>query len=213
MIFAKRAIVALALLAGLPPSAALAYDASWYKTDFWAGEYPHGFTLEKNVTAKIRAAPDPGAPRTIDCAMKKGATYHPWNSKRVAASKLEFMSYVPTETYVIKTPVTLTLRNEKTDTDKKISFNKGDEWTYLTYYAEGMFKMSFQGTHFTAEQDLFEASREQAVKGSHKDRVDDEWMKLTCANGKIGWLLARDVLGKPPYGSPNFIEYGVAKDK
>ena len=215
MIFRKLTILNLALLpiAQLLPDSALAYDATWYKTDFWAGEYPHGFTLEKDVSTQIRATLDPQAPRTIDCAMKKGATYHQWNIERVVSAKLEFISYVPTVTYVIEKPAAFTLRNEQTDSDEKITFGKGDEWIYLTYYAEGAFKMSFKGTAYSAEQDLMEASREKDTKTLAKDRFVDEWLKLTCANGASGWLLSRDVLGKPPYGSPNFIEYGVAKDK
>jgi len=211
----KLAIRSLALLSIYPllTVTAFAYDATWYKTDFWVGEYPHGFTLEQSVTTLIRTAPDPLAAMTINCTMTKGATYHPWNSERVASSKLEFISYVPTETYVIKKPATFTLRNERTDIDEKITFGTGDEWTYMTYYAEGMFKMSFKGTAYTADQDLMEASQEKDTEALTKVRFVDEWMKLTCANGASGWLLLGDVLGKPPYGSPNFVDYGVAKDK
>ena len=211
----KRGLRSLALLSIYPllTVTAFAYDATWYKTDFWAGEYPHGFTLEQSVTTLIRTAPDPQAPMTITCTMKKGATYHPWNRERVASSKLEFISYVPTETYVIKKPATFTLRNEQTDSDEKITLGAGDEWTYMTYYAEGMFKMSFKGTAYTADQDLMEASLEKDTRASTKVRFVDEWMKLTCANGASGWLLLGDVLSKPAYGGPNFVEYGVAKDK
>ena len=211
----KFALCSLTLLAIYPflQATAFAYDATWYKTDFWAGEYPHGFTLEQSVTTQIRATPDPQAPRTINCTMKKGATYHPWNQERATSSKLEFISYVPKETFVIRKSATFTLRNEKTDTDEKIRFGMGDEWDYMTYYAEGMFKITFKGKAYTADQDLLEASLEKGAKASTKVRFVDEWMKLTCANGASGWLLLGDVLGKPPYGSPNFIDYGVAKDK
>ncbi len=215
MNYGKFAILSLALLTiyQFLTVSAFAYDATWYKTDFWAGEYPHGFTLEQNVTTLIRAAPDPQAPRTINCTMKKGATYHPCNRERVASSKLEFISYVPKEFFVITKPGTFTLRNEKTDTDEKVRFNIGDEWDYLTYYAEGMFKITFKGTAYTADQDLMEVSQEKGIISSTKARFVDEWMKLTCANGTSGWLLLADVLGKPPYGSPNFINFGVAIDK
>lgn len=211
----KFTIRSLALLTIYPflTVSAFAYDETWYKADFWAGEYPHGFTLEQNVTTLIRAEPDPQASRTITCSMKKGATYHPWNRERVASSKLEFISYVPKEFFIIKKPGTFTLRNEKTDTDEKIRFSIGDEWEYLTYYAEGLFKIAYKGTAYTADQDLIEASQEKDTKVSTKVRLVDEWMKLTCANGTSGWLLLGDVLGKPPYGSPNFINFGVTKDR
>jgi hypothetical protein len=189
-----------------------AYDASWYKTDFWAGEYPHGFTLKQDVTTQIRAAPDPKAPGTIKCTMKKGATYHPWNGKRVKSSKLEFITYVPTEIYVIKTPAKVYLRDEKTEKELEYSFKKGDEWTYLTYYAEGMFKMSFKGKSYAAEQDLMEISKEKGGKTSDKDRFDHEWMKLTCANGAKGWLLLSDTAGNPAFDGAKISEYGKASD-
>ena len=208
------AFVGLVLLSSAQsaPASASGYDASWYKTGFWAGEYPRGVTLTKNVTTQIRAEPDPDAPTAIGCALEKGATYHPWNEKRVVSSGLEFISYAPIVTYEIKKPSTFTLRDEKTDTEIKISFGKGDEWTYLTYYAEGMFKMTFKGTSYTAEQDLIEASKEKGGKASQKARETDEWLKLTCANGASGWLLLGEVLGQPGFSEPEILDYGKASD-
>jgi hypothetical protein len=203
------ATLALAQLFSTP---AQAYDASWFKTDFWAGEYPHGFTLKQDVTTKIRTKPDPDAARSIDCALKKGATYHPWNHNRVKSSKLDFISYVPTETYVIKRLGKVFLRDEKTDKEFKYSFKKGDEWTYLTYYAEGMFKMGLKGKSYTAEQDLMEISKEKGGKASNKDRTDHEWLKLTCANGAAGWLLLGDTIGNSAFDGAKIIEYGKATD-
>ncbi len=194
------------------PASASGYDASWYKAGFWAGEYPHGVTLKKNVTTQIRAEPDPHAARSIGCTLEKGATYHPWNEKRVVSSKLKFISYAPIVTYEIEKPSTITLRDEKTDTEVKLSFGKGDEWTYLTYYAEGMFKMAFKGTSYTAEQELIEASKEKGGKASQKARNVDEWLKLTCANGASGWLLLGEVLGQPGFSEPEILDYGKASD-
>jgi hypothetical protein len=205
--------LAFALITLLMPIPAQAYDASWYKSDFWSGEYPHGFTLKEDVTTQIRADHDPKAPREIACELKKGATYHPWNGERVKSNKLEFISFVPTVTYVIKETAKVYLRDEKTEKDLEFSFKKGDEWTYLTYYGEGMFRMTFQGTVYGAEQDLFEASREKEGNKPAKDRQDDEWMKLTCANGATGWLLMGDVIRQPAFDGPKYVEYGVALDK
>ena len=197
----------------LLPATAFAYDATWYKTDFWSGEYPNGFTLEQNVAVQIRAKSDVNASRTINCLMNKGATYHPWNHDRVASSKLEFVSFIPTVAYVIKTPDTVMLREDKTDEEKSVSFAKGDEWIYLTYYAEGAFKLSFRGKYYSANQDLLEVSQEKDAKASLEVRNEDEWMKLTCANNAVGWLLLSDVVNQPFFDSPNIIEYGNAKDK
>lgn len=210
----KIAVVVLisTLLTPVLIAPAQAYDASWYKTDFWSGEYPHGFTLKQGVTIKIRTKPDPDEARSIDCALKKGATYHSWNHSRVKSSKLEFISYVPTETYMIKRSGKVFLRDEKIDKEFKYSFKKGDEWTYLTYYAEGMFKIGLKGKSYTAEQDLMEISKEKGGKSSNKDRREHEWLKLTCANGAAGWLLLGDTIGNSAFDGAKIIEYGKATD-
>jgi hypothetical protein len=57
-----------------PASPAAKYGASWYKTDYWTGEYPHGFATARNETVKIREAPQ-DAPKSVSCALGKGATY------------------------------------------------------------------------------------------------------------------------------------------
>jgi hypothetical protein len=87
----------LGVSAGVP---AFAYDASWYKANRWSGEYPYGFTMAKDVTIKIRENLDPNAPKTISCQLKKGATYHQWNSKRVKSDKLEFVTFTKSRTNI-----------------------------------------------------------------------------------------------------------------
>lgn len=191
----------------------LAYDATWYKTDFWAGEYPNGFTLAKDFTTEIRETTDLDAARSVKCALKQGETYHQWNEDRVKASKLEFVSYVKKVAYEIKQPATLILQNEKTESDETIVFRAGDEWTYLTYYAEGAFRMEFKGVPYAAEQELFEYSQEKGKKEGDSDHEDHEWLKLTCANGKKGWLLFEDVAELPEFEKPDFPEYGKAEDR
>ncbi|MEC9367644.1 MAG: hypothetical protein VX871_03030, partial [Pseudomonadota bacterium] len=94
-------LLAFAAVTAAAPLPVRAYDASWYKTDFWAGEYPRGFTLDRNLRIAIRARDDPGASRNIDCALPKGATFHPWNDRRVKSSRLAFVSYVPKATYLV----------------------------------------------------------------------------------------------------------------
>lgn len=194
------------------PAAAFAYDASWYKTDFWAGEYPEGFTLKQDVTTNIRKKLDRDAPRDVTCTLKEGETYHPWNDERVKASKLEFVSYVKKVPYEIKGDATLTLMNEKSEKDVILNFERDDEWTYLTYYGEGAFRMEFKGVVYTADQSLFDVSREKGVDGANSNHELFEWMKLTCANGTTGWLLYEDVHNQPGYQRPEFPEYGKAVD-
>lgn len=191
---------------------AQAYDDTWYKADIWAGEYPSGFTLESDVVTKIRDAADPDAPRTIDCALKKGETYHPWNEARVRSSKLEFVSFEKKVEYVVRTPNTLTIYNEKTESDVEVAFAAGDVWTYLAYYAIGTFRLEFQGTHYKADHALVKISFLRSGKLPDHEHTYDEWLKLTCANGPTGWLLFADVAEDPQFKQPNFPEYGKALD-
>lgn len=204
------ASLAIVLGAAMPASA---YDDSWYKTDFWAGEYPEGFTIKQDVTTKIRKEPDHKTAREIECSLKKGETYHQWNEARVKSSKLEFVSLVKKVVYIIKEPASLALIDEESEKDTKINFDNGDEWTYLTYYAEGAFRMEFKGVVYTAEQSLFEVSGEKGAVGPNSIHETSEWMKLTCANGKTGWLLYEEVFKLPQLEKPEFPEYGVAIDK
>jgi len=214
MFHRKYALCAASFAAFLAASAPVqAYDDSWHKTDFWAGEYPEGFTLKQDVVTKIRKEPDHETEPGVDCALKKGETYHQWNEERVKASKLEFATYVKKIVYVITQPATLILQNEKTESDEKRDFEYGDEWTYLTYYAEGAFRMEYKGAVYTAEQELFEYSQEKGVVGPNSNHEQFEWMKLTCANGKTGWLLYEDVFKLPHFDKPEFPEYGRAIDK
>jgi hypothetical protein len=200
----------LSALASLILSApALAYDDTWYRADFWAGEYPNGFTLAEDVTVKIRKEARPAASRDVDCALKKGATYHPWNGERVKSDNLDFMSYVRKVTYRIKSRAKVLLQDEKKEADKEIDFKPGDTWTWLTYYGEGMFRMELAGTEYAADQALFDVSEE---KGD-REHEEDEWLKLTCTNGAQGWLLLADVVDEPAFDHPDFPEYGKAPDR
>lgn len=194
-------------------SPARAFDETWYKADFWGGEYPEGFTLKEDFETKIRATPDLKAERSINCALKKGETYHPWNEARVEASNLEFVTFVRKVIYVINKPVTLVLHNEILAEKEKVVFDADDEWIYLTYYAEGSFRMQFNGGVYTAEQSLFDASTEKGVIGANSAHEIFEWMKLTCANGATGWLLYDDVFELPQFEKPQFPEYGKAVDR
>jgi len=206
------ATLALCLWSPQQVAAAAPYDASWNKSDFWSGEYPHGFTLTEDATIKIRSTLDPKAPRDIDCALKKGATYHPWNAARVDSDGLNFLSYGRLVPYVVTKPVKVIAQTQPGDEEVNLVFKKGDEWIYRTYYAEGMFEMTYKGKIYAADQDLMEASKEKPGQAS-SDAGPDEWMKLTCANGVTGWLLFADTADQPAYAEPEFSDYGVALDK
>src|SRR5262249_58886585 len=81
------------------PASPVKYDASWYKAEYWGREYPDGFTVDDDMTLRIRATPQVGAPKAKSCALTKGATYHPWNKKRVAADHLKFVTFTRIVTF------------------------------------------------------------------------------------------------------------------
>jgi len=211
-------IFALVLHAGFAPSLAQAYDSSYYRTDFWGGEYPRGFTMSADKTIAIRSQPDPDSAPTIDCVLEKGATYHPWNEKRTKTSKLEFVTFVRTIDFEIKAPVSILVTDEETRKEETIAFRAGDRWTYLTYYAEGAFRMRFKGVVYSAEQDLFDASWELVDGSRRRDTREtrfeaDEWLRLVCANQARGWIFMREIADKPGFEGANVIKYGEAADR
>jgi hypothetical protein len=83
------------------PASPVKYNASWYRAEYWGREYPDGFTVDDDVTLGIRATPAIGAPKSVSCALRKGATYHPWNKKRVAADHLKFVTFTRIATFEI----------------------------------------------------------------------------------------------------------------
>ena len=76
---------------------------------------------------------------------------------------------------------------------------------------EGFFLMRFGAPVYTAYQDLIEHS--QSVNpAADVASSGDEWLKLRCANGAIGWILMRDVADNLAFGSANVTSYGRAED-
>jgi hypothetical protein len=90
----------LLTLNAIQPS--VAYDASWYRADSWGGEYPNGFTVSSDTTIMVRSKIDLKQKPTIPCQLTKGATFHPWNEKRVASDHLNFATFSKIEKYISK---------------------------------------------------------------------------------------------------------------
>jgi hypothetical protein len=128
------------------------------------------------------------------------------------SSKLAFVSYTPTVVYVVNRSGTFYLRDQSDDREFELTIEAGEEWSFLTYYAEGMFQMAYDGTIYTGEQDLYEASSPRELDNPLKDTEADEWLKLTCANGNRGWILMSEISQNPFFGEPNIVDYGQAAD-
>jgi hypothetical protein len=188
------------------------YDGSWYKTNGWGGEYPDGFTMARDVTAKIRGSLDLDAPKSISCVLRKGATYHPWNKKRVVSDRLEFIAFTRIETYELSSSYTVELSRRSDGSDTTIQFKKGDRWLYLAGLAEGAFLIKFNDTVYEAGQDLYEKSNKVDTPVNGDESEYDEWLRLRCANGAIGWIFFNEIIDEPAFSKPNIARYGHASD-
>jgi hypothetical protein len=191
------------------------YDASWYKADFWSGEYPGGFTMTQDATINIRSSPDPAAPKSTACLLKKNATYHPWNQDRVHSDHLEFISFTRIETYEVKESVTADLDPESGGESVARKFRKGERWFYLAAVSEGNFIMKAgDRVYTTGQQDLFEKSTKIDPSDGSGQEADnlDEWLKLTCANGAAGWIFLDEIRNDDRFSEAETIGYGCAGD-
>ncbi|HKD31556.1 MAG TPA: hypothetical protein VKC66_37340 [Xanthobacteraceae bacterium] len=203
------------------------YDASWYRAEYWGAEYPDGFTVDDDVTLRIRATPAVGASKSVSCALPKGATYHPWNKKRVAADHLKFVTFTRIVPFEITEDYSSGVWRFPGDVLMTLNFKKGDRWSLIAPGSEGFFLIRFGGKIYRAEQNLFSASAAVGGKpreehGSEEDgnrggNVVDveqhEWVRLKCATGAAGWIFYDEIRGAPGFSSPDECGYGCAEDR
>jgi len=191
---------------------AKAYDALWYKSDGWSGEYPYGFTMAKDITILIRETLDPDAPKTISCDLKRGATYHQWNSNRVKSDQLEFVSLTRIKTYEVKSDFRDELTRKSDGSTISMTFKKGDRWFFLKYLGEGAFVLKFKNDVYVNGGGLFGKSTEISPTNGDQDTYN-EWLKLKCANSIVGWIFVKDIKSVPGFAEANIPEYGEASDQ
>jgi len=168
--------------------------------------------MARNVTTKIRASLDLDAPKSISCVLRKGATYHPWNKKRVVSDRLEFISFTKIEAYEVNSSFTVDLPRRSDGVDTTIQFKKGDQWQYLAGLAEGAFLIRLNDTIYEASQDLYEKSTKVEAPVNGDESTYDEWLKLRCANGAVGWIFFNEIKDEPAFSGPNIAGYGHARD-
>ena len=182
-----------------------AYDSSWYKTDFWSGEYPAGVAVVRHhVQVMGRTAMDRNLKRTVKCALPYKAVFHPWNDKRNRLNQVRYFS----ATKII--PMTAKEDFSYVSDTKAIDIKKGDTVEYLNNFSEGSFAARYKGVEFGASQDLFD----------HLENVDfasfqeEDWLRLRCENGVRAWLAADEIRDAPGFGDwgPGLDGYGKAHD-
>ena len=208
--FSPHLAGALLALIATPVVAQSAYDESWHRSPFWSGEYPGGFSVLKDVTVELRPALDPAADKTIACDLPAKATYQPWNSARVEAQGLHFVSFTRVEEYRIKEAYTASFYRSEDGTMVELAFEAGDVWRDLVYYGEGAFLMEFEGVRYDGDQSLHDVS--EPVKPD-AERGYEEWLRINCPNNQWGWLFMGDVAAdEVTFGAPNITGYGEAAD-
>ena len=197
--------LALACLTSL--SAFAGYDKSWHKAEFWSGEYPNGVAVIKpGVRVKARAAMDKDAEPTIRCDLPYRAVFHEWNGSRVKANNVRFFTAAKIEKLVAKEDFSFAVD----DIDAKpLAIKKGQIIEYLIYGAEGYFTVRIDGKEYGADMSLFDH-----VDGKAEESVYDEWIRLTCTNGKRVWLAVEDLykVDGVLVGERNTLEYGRSRD-
>jgi len=184
------------------------YGEGWYISPGWPGEYPAGFVvLDEAITVKARARPNPAAPQDMDCTLPHLANFQLWNNPRVAADELEF--FVATRTF----PVTLTQDAaiefiSDAGSMQTLDLKQGDQFTYLRYLGEGFAILSFEGAEYDInEAELMNVTDIQAGKGE-----EDEWVRVTCADGSQPWLLYDEVIAVDGIVPSPITGYGDASD-
>lgn len=186
------------------------YDAAWYRTDYWGGEYPDGFTMTADATIRIRKIPDRDAKRTLKCLLRANATYHPWNEPRVRSDHLQFVTFSRIATYEFRSPYEATVEKYDNHEPLTLKFAKGERWSFLAAIAEDIFLLRAKHALYRGGQDLLVASTE--ISGGLASLFPDQWLGLICANGETGWLLLKDIPKRGPYGPANSFGYGHAED-
>lgn len=200
----KLAILAFAALATSTVFAS--YDDSWNHDETFMGEYPNGFSLRKNVTVAARTELNKDSAKSVSCKLPAKATYHLWNTVRVEADNLEFVTYTKKVVYIAKKSFKyLFLTPTK---EIPITVLRGETITLLNYGSEGYFLVEYRGNQYTVE---FSILSKLSNVNNTKEAVD-EWIRVKCASGEMAWLYLEELYGTDGFDSPNILEYGKAED-
>src|SRR5262249_18672238 len=168
------------------PPPASGYDKSWYISAFWSGEYPKGFSVTRpDTVVQARRSVDKAAPRDVACKLPYLAVIHPWNKRRIAASRIKFLSATRIVPLIVKEAFVFA------DDDKraKVPLKKGDVIEYIRNDAEGSFEVRIAGKTYTAGQSLFDNVQDVA-----DDKfVEEDWVALTCVGGNRAYIFLGDL--------------------
>ncbi len=173
---------------GQSASPASGYDNSWYISEFWSGEYPKGFSVTRpDTVVRARRSMDKAAPRDVACKLPYLAVIHPWNKRRIAASKITFLSATKIVRLIAKEP--FVFEDVGGDAHAKVKLKKGDAIEYIRNDAEGSFEVRIAGKQYTGGQDVFDH-----VQDVRDDQfVEDDWAALTCVGGDRAYIFLTEL--------------------
>jgi hypothetical protein len=202
----RRAALAAFLLLGVGPAFA-GYDASWYRSEGWPGEYPTGFSvIGTAVTLAARTDVDRDLPRSLSCAVPQKAVFHPWNGKR----KARFVTMQKVAPMTAKEDLTIGV-------DNTADVKKGEIIDFVVPGAEGSFTARYKGQLYEGDQSVFDSvTVDEALLDTR-----DLWIGIACAGGATGWLMVdelKDSKSRSGWASglgswePGRIDYGKVRD-
>jgi hypothetical protein len=180
------------------------YDDTWFKSKFWSGEYPIGFSVTKRHTVVMgRADMDKDLPRDVVCEMPYLAVIHPWNKERIKKSHIQFFSATKILKFVAKDDFEF----------YNIHIKKGDVIEYIGNGAEDYFGVRVAGKPYTAYQDLFDH-----VEAPDQDQfIEDDWVLLTCQGSNNAYIFFPDIAVQGPKGTdglvPGISDTGPGQDE
>ena len=185
----------------------------WYISGGWPSEYPPGFSvLDEDVVLMGRKHMHQDAARSVSCPVPQNASYQQWNTSRVEADDLEFVTVSEkvivqiTEDAFVDAPTDENWENE-------LALNAGDTLTFLRYLAEGWSIWELGSDEYEIEEGALRdiSDIETAFANISEDRL---WVEITCADDarSRAWLLYDEVLDNEGIVMTPIIGFGESRD-
>lgn len=185
----------------------------WYISGGWPGEYPPGLSvLDSGVVLMGREHMHSDAAQSITCPVPQFATYQQWNTARVEADELEFVTVSErVEMNILKD----TLLDAPTDADweHKLALSAGDVVTYLRYLGEGWLIMEHEGTEYDVQEgSLYDVSDINSVFASGKE--DQLWINIPCGDDtkSRAWIELDQTVETDGIALTPIMGYGESRD-
>ena len=188
------------------------YGSDWYVGYGWPGEYPEGFSINRNgVVISARALPGKHIPRNLMCPLRKGATYQQWNKSRGDRDDLIFVSasHIISLTFSRKASFEV-YGDDDTNGVVRIPVRTGDRVELLRYYGEGFGEIRYKNAYYDADLQQF-----TAITRPNKATFDEDlWVKVTCDDKKRtrAWILYSEAMKARGVISTPITDYGNSRD-